>query len=64
MPINKTCNHTFYNQGMIEELEEENVILQALLSCATGVWYSSEDDNDKEDSLVISSVQAESMEGK
>jgi len=45
-------------------LEEENVILQALLSCATGVWYSSEDDNDKEDSLVISSVQAESMEGK
>ena len=47
------CKHTFYNQGMIEELEEETTLLQALLSCATGVWYSTEDDEDTEDALII-----------
>lgn len=34
-----------FNQDLVAELADENVVLQALLSAATGVWFSSEDDD-------------------
>lgn len=50
--------HPPFNRDAIAELEDENVILQALLSCATGVWFSDDDDSDepevvREDALII-----------
>lgn len=58
-----SCNPPF-NRIYTEELEEECTLLQALLSAATGVWFSTEDDEQTEDALVIPSAKTESMEGR
>ena len=49
-----------HNQGVVDELEEEVVLLQALLNAATGVWWSDGDEDDSpvgEDSLIIPGVK-------
>jgi len=42
---------THHNQDALDELEDDFVVLQALLSCATGVWYSDEDEESQDADL-------------